>query len=75
MSRSQYSGRPFHPGKRRVGIIECGLALSVIIGLGFVSLRVLKEGPAMSWSGKPDTSGQVEKAEATSASGDVSTAP
>lgn len=31
-------------GSRRPGVIECGLALSVIVGLGFVSLRIMSMG-------------------------------
>ena len=31
-------------GRRLPGLIECGLVLIVIVGLGFVSLRILNNG-------------------------------
>jgi hypothetical protein len=36
-----YHAKQNRVGLRRLGIIECALALSVIIGFGFVSLRIM----------------------------------
>ena len=41
MVTSSYPIRDKRTGRARLGIIELGLALSVIVGLGFVSLRIM----------------------------------
>ena len=63
-----------HSGHRRVTIIEGGLALSVIIGLGFVSFRILADAPKAAVIQNLDTQARPVMAEATSADGDVASA-
>jgi hypothetical protein len=72
MTTSRGPIRAFNSGRRWAAIIECGLALSVIIGLGFVSFRVLNKGLQMTWTQGPDSHANMERLEATSAARDVS---
>jgi hypothetical protein len=41
MAAIRYHGRHDRSGRRGISITECALALSVIVGLSFVTLRIL----------------------------------
>ena len=69
MVTSPYSIRDKRTGRARLGIIELGLALSVIVGLGFVSFRIMEMPTTPSQTAVAET-GMV-KVEAVTAAADA----
>ena len=50
MAAPLYPGNRLRTGRRRVSIIECVLALSVIVGFMFVTVRVISFGLPTTWN-------------------------
>ena len=65
MATLRYSAKHGRTGRRGLSIIECGLALSVIVGLGFVSLRIMSMGLPASWTKTADTAALQLNSETT----------
>jgi hypothetical protein len=74
MVTSSYPIRDKRTGRARLGIIELGLGLSVIVGLGFVSLRIMNM-PATSSQATAAGTGmaKVEPVTATTDAPDIKT--
>lgn len=52
MATTRYAGNRFRTGRGGLHLIECILALSVIVGFAFVTIRIMN-------MGLPDSSAQV----------------
>jgi hypothetical protein len=64
MATPRYSTRTRPMGRRHPSLIELALAVSVIIGLGFVSLRVKTMGFASDWTQATESSAVAVKTQA-----------
>ena len=62
MAAARYPTR--HNGRRGLGVMETSLALSVIIGLLFVAVRVMNMGMPANWTQTSDAQTVVVKTEA-----------
>jgi hypothetical protein len=65
MFSSKSLGRHGVSGPRQLGLIECALALSVIVGFGFVTLRVMSMGGPATFNQAATDPAALVKAEVT----------
>jgi hypothetical protein len=63
MAAPLFPGRQRHTGRRGLSIIECLLALSVIVGFLFVTVRVMSFGLPTSWNQAAATDTAAAKTE------------
>jgi len=66
MAAPRYPTRKFSAVGRRVSFVDLTLALSVIVGLGFVSLRIKTMGFPAGWTQTTESSTVAAKADTLS---------